>query len=120
LTFSSFSDFNSNPELQACMLFEKDRGYVFRKECFKIILSEKFHEFVKQFNNINIKVVNEENLRNKAKAEFYKKMDFIEKCTKEEISESCNSCTCRDYCIRSGIGKKQVQNNIAIFSKKFL
>lgn len=58
LTFYSFDEFIPRPKTgsAAYMLFEKDHGYEHRDNFFKIILSDKFHELVKEFNDKNIVV----------------------------------------------------------------
>lgn len=60
LTFYSFDEFIPRPKTgsAAYMLFEKDHGYEHKNRFFKIILSDKFHKLVKEFNNINIVVNN--------------------------------------------------------------
>lgn len=58
LTFYSFDEFKprSITGTAAYMLFEKDHGYEHKNKFFKIILSNKFHKLVKEFNNKNIVV----------------------------------------------------------------
>ena len=57
LTFYSFKKFEPNAELEAFIHFEEDRGIIFKKNCFKIILGNKFYELVEKFNNFNVKFI---------------------------------------------------------------
>lgn len=63
LTFYSFSDFEEEADLQAYMHFGKDKGIIYKKNCFKIILSPLFHRLWKKVVDCRIEVINEETIR---------------------------------------------------------
>lgn len=115
LTFHPFSDFEEKEDLQAYMHFGKDKGIIFKENCFKIILSPLFHILWEKVLDCRIEVINEENTKKSKEEKFYSILDKIEKCTK---NKSCKKCECRDYCVKSGIGKAQVQKNISELCQK--
>ena len=50
-TFYSFSEFEEKANIQAYMHFGKDNGNIWKKNCFKIVLSPKFYEMFDNFQH---------------------------------------------------------------------
>ena len=114
LTFYSFSDFEEKANTHAYIHFGKDNGYIWKKNCFKIVLSPKFYEILEIIKHSRIEVINEENLKQAKEKKFYSMLNYIEKCNKNK-SDSCTRCDCRNFCVKSRLEKEQVQKNIAAF-----
>lgn len=114
-TFYPFSDFEEKANIQAYMHFGEDNGNIWKGNCFKIVLSPKFYGMLEIIKHPRIEVINEENIRQAKEKKFNSMLNYIEKCNKNK-SDSCTRCDCRNFCVKSGLEKEQVQKNIAAFT----